>query len=325
MKTTALRQRTMEPRPPATILDVPLNLRANDINKHIVNVDSRFRDTPANSTSSNFFLTLAAPVRNVLRVRITSIEFPNNYFITTTKRRNVSFQILYNNPTPTTFVLTVPDGNYGACQMEATINALLDVSGGPLTWLSVAFNEVTGTFTFIGNQYFAINTTFGSWDRPFDYGLGFNLGFSRAIHPATNSPDALTTWTVTSDWCANFAGDSYVFLRLNDYGCVRQTLQVYDTTGRNRLDANGFTALAKIVLREPKNYMSFDDYASQHAKEYVFTTPVDLTRLHIQVLDPYGEIMDLCSAQWSFSIEVLEIKNLSMYNTIRDSIGLQYV
>ena len=79
------------------------------------------------------------------------------------------------------------------------------------------------------------------------------------------------------------------------------------------------------MLREPKNYMSFDDYASQHAKEYVFTNPVDLTRLHIQVLDPYGEVMDLCSAQWSFSVEVLEIKNLTMYNAIRDSIGVRYV
>ena len=322
MKTTALRQRTMEP---ATILDVPVQLRANDITKHIVNVDSRFRDTPATSTSSDFFLTLSAAVRNVLRVRITSIEFPNNYFIFTAKRRNVSFQITYNNPAPATFNLVVPDGNYSACQMEAAINAILDVSGGPLTWLSVNFNDITGSFTFVGNKAFSVDTTFGSWDRPFDYGLGFNLGFSRAIHPATNTTGAPTVWTVASDWCANFAGDSYVFLRLNDYGCVRQTLQVYDATGRIRLDADGFTALAKVVLREPKNYMSFDDYASQHAKEYVFTNPVDLTRLHIQVLDPYGEVMDLCSAQWSFSVEVLEIKNLTMYNAIRDSIGVRYV
>jgi hypothetical protein len=71
--------------------------------------------------------------------------------------------------------------------------------------------------------------------------------------------------------------------------------------------------------------MSFDDYASQHAKEYVFPNPIDLNRMHIRALDPYGNVMDLCSAQWSFSIEVLEIKNLTMYNTVRDSIGLQYM
>jgi hypothetical protein len=308
--------------PTATILDVPLQLRANDITKYIVNVDSRFRDSPGTSTSADFFLTLATPVRNILRVRITSIEFPNNYFIFTAKRRNVSFQILYGAPSPTTYTLTVPDGNYSACEMADAINGILDVSGGPMAWLSVAFNEITGSFTFTGNQYFAINTAYGSWDRPFDYGLGFNLGFSRTTHVATGGGAA---WSVTSDWCANFSGDSYVFLRLNDYGCVRQTIQVYDATGRNRVDANNFSALAKVVIRDPKNYMTFDDYASQHIKEYVFPNPVDLVRLHVQMLDPYGTVMDLCSAQWSFSIEVLEIKNLTMYNTVRDSIGLQYV
>jgi len=35
--------------------------------------------------------------------------------------------------------------------------------------------------------------------------------------------------------------------------------------------------------------------------------------------------MDLCSSQISFSLEVLEVKNLTLYNTIRDSISLRYV
>jgi len=313
--------------PVATVLDVPLQLRTNDVTKYIVNVDSRFRDSPGTSTSADFFLTLAAPVRNILRVRITSIEFPNNYYSFTAKRRNVSLQILYNDPGPTAFTLTIPDGNYNACEMAATINSILDVSGSPLRWLQVAFHEITGAFIFTGEMQFAINTMCGSWDRPFDYGLGFNLGFSRKSHMAIAGPAAPAvpaTWTVTSDRCANFAGDSYFFLRLNDYGCVRQTLQVYDAAGRSRVEATSFTALAKVVLRDPKNFMTFDDYASQHAKEYVFPNPIDLTRLHVQAVDPYGEIMDLCSAQWSFSVEVLEIKNLSLYNTVRDSIALQY-
>jgi hypothetical protein len=316
----------MESSASATILNVPFQLRANDITKHIVNVDSRFRDSPGSSTSADFFLTLATPVRNILRVRITSVEFPNNYFIFTAKRQNVSFQILYG-PGSNTFTLTVADGNYSACEMADAMNAILDASGSPVSWLSVAFDEINGSFTFTGSRSFIINTVFGSRDRPFDYGLGFNLGFTRGLHAATASGATgigVPVWTVTSDLCANFAGDSYFFLRLNDYGCVRQTLQTYDASGRSRVEATSFTALAKVLLRDPKNYMTYDDYASQHAKEYVFPNPIDLTRLHVQAVDPYGVVMDLCSAQWSFSVEVLEIKNLSMYNTVRDSIGLQY-
>lgn len=308
---------------PATVLNVPLKLRVNDIERHIINVDSRFRDSSAVSTSSNFYFTLLTPVRNVLRVRITSIEFPNNYHIFTEKRRNTTFDVYYmSGGTGMSYSFIIPDGNYTAGDMVDAINMALTATGSPVTWLSVAFDEVTGSFTFSGNQTFGIYTAGEGYDRPYDYGLGYYLGFTRKLHKANGSG---SIWTVTSDQCAYFAGDPYVFLCLNDFHCVRQTVQIYDVAGRNRLDAADFKALAKIVLREPKNFMAFDDYASQHVKEVVFPSPVDLTRLKIQVLDPYGEIMDLCSSQISFSIEVLEVKNASLYNTIRDSLALHYV
>jgi hypothetical protein len=307
--------------PVLTTSALDVKLRVNDIERHIINVDSRFRDSPAVSTSSNFYFTLLTPVRNVLRVRITSIEFPNNYHVFTAKRGNVSFQVFYmSGGNPTSYPIEIPDGNYTAADMVDALTAALATT--PVSWLTVAFDEVTGSFTFTGNQYFAINTAYEGFDRPYDYGLGYYLGFTRKLHKATGSG---LTWTVTSDQCAYFAGDPYVFLCLNDFQCVRQTVQIYDVTGRNRLDAADFNALAKVVLREPKNYMAFDDYASQHVKEVVFPSPTDLARLKVQVLDPYGEIMDLCSSQISFSIEVLEVKNASLYNTIRDSLALHYV
>lgn len=301
---------------------VPLKLRANDVVQHIINVDSRFRDTPAVSTSANFYYTLLTPVRNVLRIRITSIEFPNNYHVFTAKRHNTSFEIFYvADGSGKSYVVTIPDGNYTAADMVDALNAEFSAAGSPIAWLSVSFDEVTGSFTFTGNQYFGVNTSYDSYNRPYDYGIGYYLGLERRLYKASAIGGA---YMITSTQCAYFAGDPYVFLRINDFNCVKQTLHIYDPAGRTRVDATEFNALAKVVLREPKNYMAFDDYASQHVKEVVFPSPVDLTRLHIQVLDPYGEIMDLCSAQISFSIEVLEVRNASLYNTIRDSMGLTY-
>jgi hypothetical protein len=206
-------------------------------------------------------------------------------------------------------VITIPDGNYTAWEMRDTINGILSTG---LPWLSVEFDSITANYTFTGSQAFAIDTTFNSITRPYDYGLGFYMGFSYNSHVSTSQGP--TVWTVTSDRCANFGGDNYLFLKINDFDCVR-----------HQTPDQSFTALAKIVLREPKNYMSFDDYASQHAKEVVFPNPMDLSRFHIQIIDAYGNIMDLCDSQFSFSLEVLEVKNLSLYNTIRDSISTQYV
>ena len=323
-----------------TAVRLPFELRANDVVRHVVSVDSRFRDTPSarESSPSDFYYTLLAPVRNVLRVRMVSVEFPNNYRFFTERRRNVAVRVLYTDPSGAAYavVLTVPDGNYTAGDMvDALEAAILDASGAGSSvpyfggmGLGVTFSESTGTFQFTGRRRFGLDMTWtgtGSspvgWARPFDYGLGWYLGFTRRLHMAAPPVAPATKWTLESDGCANFAGDNYVFVRVNDWACVRQTVVVYEGVGGTGVPArNDFVALAKVVLREPKNYMTFDDYAGQHAKELVFPAPVDLTRLRIQVLDPYGEPMDLCTAQWSFSLEVLEVRNPLLFNALRDSL-----
>lgn len=294
-------------------LNMPYQLRASDIVRHIINIDSRFRDIPANSTATDFQFTLPSPIRNILRIRVTSIEFPNNYYFFTEKRKNISFQILYG--TNSCKVIDIPDGNYTACEMETAITESLAAAG--VSWLTVSFNEITGQFTFSGNQTFAIDTTCMSYNRPYDYGLGYYLGFTYGGHIAKGSG---TSYKLTSDGCANFSGDSYVFLKVNDYVCVTHPIRIYNPAGTSIVDTTYLNALAKIILREPKNYMAFDDYASQHIKEVVFPSPTDVLKFRIQVVDAYGEEIDLCSAQWSFSMEIMEVRNSHLYTTIRDSL-----
>ena len=292
-------------RPDATA--IPQELRANDI---------QFREDPTESTSSDFYFRLLNPVKNVLRVRVTSIEFPNNYKFFTAMRRNVTMDIALNS-TKHTFVLD--DGNYTAFDIQTQLQEFIDekflTNSIIVAWDGVrarySFTCTTGTVTIsvptdVRNSYY---------DRPFAYGLAYHLGFNyNNGTPHVSTPDSSGTNILVSDGCANFAGDSYVFLKVNDFDCVVQNI-----------GDNDFHALAKIVIREPKNYMSFDDYASQHIKEVVFQNPRDLTRFHIQVLDPYGDPIDLCSSHISFSLEVLEIQNHTLYDTVRDSIMLRYV
>jgi len=293
--------------------DVPFQLQATDIKRHILNVDSRFREP--GGTSSDFYFRLLTPVKNVLRIRITSIELPNNYYIFTRKRRNVSLRILYGTGLTTSKLIVIPEGNYSAFELVDIVTAILRGVGG-IPWLTISFDTNAGLFTFKGSQPFAIDTAVdgvspaASWDRPFDYGLGYNMGFSRGIFDC-GVPDASGDCFVTSDMMSHFAGDSYVFLKINDFDCVLQTIRGSD-----------FTALAKIVVKEPKDHMTFDDYASQHAKEVTFPTPQDLSRLHVQLLDAYGEVVGMEGVQFSFSIEVLEIMNLSLYNTVRDAFAV---
>jgi len=287
------------------IADVPFYLRANDIVKHVLNIDSRFRSPDPTSTTSDFYFRLLTPVRNVLRIRITSIEFPNNYYNFSLLRRNVAIHVIIPGPTGVNMNVRISDGNYTVQEM---IDALLQKLTPIMPNISIRFSGVTGKFTFTWDSPFILDTRCfdgQTYDRLYDYGLGFNLGFSRGVFDAVTD---VSGYTVVSDQTAFFAGDSYVFLKINDFDCVRQTVV-----------GNDFTALAKIVVNQPKDSMAFDDYASQHAKEVTFHNPYDLTRFRIQLLDAYGNEVDMGSSQFSFSMEVLEVRNLSLYNTIRDS------
>lgn len=280
--------------------DIPLELRTNDVTRRIINVDSRFRSNPSGSSTSNFYYRLKQPAKNILRIRVTSIEFPHDYLFFTSVRSNVTVRIIYDRTDPKTVVLTIPDGNYTPLELKAQLLTLLTAA---LPWLTVDYDPNTKRFTFIGTEVFAVDTTYESIDRPFDYGLGYYLGFHYKSHVAL-AGDA-GTFVVTSDFCVGIAHDKYVFLKINDYDCVSQ-----------QTDDQTFTALAKIDLHEHTD--------EEHDKEVVFPNPQDLTRFHIQILDAYGDLLDLCGEQFSFSLEVLEVKNLSLYNTIRDSLRLQY-
>lgn len=291
--------------------DIPYHLRANDFQRHILNIDTRFRENPSSTTSANFFFMLPTTIRNVLRIRLTSIEFPNNYYQFTAKRKNVCFRVIYKVGDQAIGVpICIPDGNYNAFEMEAILNKI--ISEIPeIAWLTIKFNPESGHFDFTGSQLFAIDPTYESKERPFDYGLAYYLGFNRCLHKAALEGGE---WKVYSDIPANFAGDSYLFLRINDYTCVRHTFF-----------GNSLNVFAKIIINQPKNDMTFDDYAGDHIKEVVLTGPEDLRRLHIQVLDAYGEVMDLSCTNFSFSLEILEVMNVNLFNAFRNSLSMPYL
>jgi hypothetical protein len=306
--------------PPASALDLPLELRANDIKRHIINIDSQFREVPAMTSAANFYFRLVAPVRNVMRIRVTSVEAPNNYYIFSAARRNIYLLVTVG---ATTELITIDEGNYTAGDMADSLQAAL-VATFPAAGFTVTFSEITGKFTITATSAFSINTTPSGgdywFDRSFVWGLGANLGFRKGTILSNASGG---TWSISSDSCAHFAGDNYLLLCVNDFECVRQTVATTDSAGL--VQVNEIKALAKLVLREPKNYVAFDDYASQHIKEVVFPAPRDLERLHVRLLDPYGEPVPLCSSQFSFSLEVLEIQNPTLFDTVRDAIMVRYV
>jgi hypothetical protein len=302
----------------ADATDIPAELRANDIRQYILHVDSRFREAGLQSTAADFYFRPIAPLKNILRVRVVSMEMPYSYPFFVASRFNVSIVINWSGG-PT--VLTIADGNYSPAELAAALTGAAATAG--LSWLSVSYIAAQNRFVFSGGTTaFSVDTGgSGTIDRPFDYGLGYYLGFRRGVTTAV--ADGSGNYVLAASGCAIIGGDNYVFLKINDFDCLRQTVSyVTPTTAPS---TNEFTALAKIRLRADRNSVAYDDYAGGLRREVVFQNPRDIPRLHVQVLDAYGSPVNLCTAEFSFALEVLEIQSTTLFDTMRDSIMLRYV
>lgn len=303
-----------------TITDIPTDLRATDIRRYVLHVDSRFRESPFQSIASDFYLRPLAPLKNVLRIRVVSVEMPYSYPFFAAGRRNLRFDVwdMSGAPAPPTVTpVVIPSGNYTPSGLTVAINAALVAAG--VTWLTMTYDADGNRYTFTSTRLvWALDMTAAdtNWDRPFDYGLGYYLGAPRAIIDISGAT------TYVPQGCAVVGGDNYLFLKMNDFDCIRQPVSYVTPT--TALSNHEFTALAKIRLRADRNAVAFDDYAGQVLKEVVFFSPRDIPRLHVQVLDAYGEVVDLCTAEFSMALEILEIQNMTLFDSMRNSIMLSY-
>jgi hypothetical protein len=106
-------------------------------------------------------------------------------------------------------------------------------------------------------------------------------------------------------------GETYLLLCVNDLHTVEQ-----------KTDETYIQCLAKIIVREEKFTVIYDDGASLLTNDVVFPSPVDLKILQVKLLDPYGEVVDLCGMNFSFSLEITEVLNTKLYDFYRNYIWL---
>jgi hypothetical protein len=151
-------------------------------------------------------------------------------------------------------------------------------------------------------------------NQPYNWGLGYNLGFRAlryTVNTITDVSGGISTYSVQSESLIDVTAETYVFLAVNDY---------YTVENKNTI---GFTqALAKIIVRDAKYSILFDDGGSLLSNDVIFPSPIDLKRIQVKLLDPYGRVIDLNGLNFSFSLEITEVTNTKMYEFYRNYIWL---
>lgn len=314
--------------------------------KRLINIDSRYRDGFANSiskfadialdeislfnnntSSTDFLFRLKEPIKNVISVRLSSIEIPNSFYTFSLARGNTSFELIYPSGSSNTYLITIPDGNWDSgdntsitslvYQVQLAIkNALSSPTNiSPSITVNYVSDNIGQGKIFISDlivggisQPFDINWRVGlNNNRVSDFGLGYNLGFRQLFYtPITNPEQGGKTYYAEA--VINTIDTNYIFLTLDpDWKVIEQ-----QTPDRTQL-----FSFAKIVIDQPKFAIVYDNGQNTLTKEYFLRQPTNIFSIPVRISDPYDQDIDLNGLDFSFTLELTEVVNSGLYESMR--------
>lgn len=319
------------PAPPGYIN--PINVRTIT---QAISFDTRFRPNYYTSKSTNFDIILPAIQKNVVSMRVATIELPLTYYAVSLSQGNATVLII-NLQTPTEcWVLTLPDGNYEqswsdhsrAAFIEPAMNTaiqnavpatidengrvILGAPGSPpplaATDLVYSLDRISGRSIFSAptdsdlTSGFTIrfnvdNTGSLNMETSIQLRLGWQLGFRAAEYVCSNEQ-------CVSEGICLVSGPRYGFLAIDDY--QKNTGPAYMVAfGNSILQNNIITRINLAALQaEVGIYQSSSDagLTTEVNRTREYFGPVDIQRLHVTLYDEYGRIIDLNNMDWSFSL-----------------------
>lgn len=271
-------------------------------------IDSRFSDMK-NNVNSEFRVQNPIPLKNIIRIRLVSVEVPLVEPMFSEPKGNVSFRLKIGASVKYINSGEILAGNYTAGALIAALqtqlrnihsafNATLSSISGLLT---ITNNSLQFTFDFAS----PIDTIAS---RATHWGLGYFLGFRDTVIVSAYST---TTggYSVTATSVINVQANPYYLVQLR---CPDEVVSL-----THRISGGTFiSAFAKIVLTDNFYQLQFDDGTNLIRKEYTFISPVNIPFFQISLRDPWGDLVNMMDADWSYTIEVTEIKNSKMYNNM---------
>lgn len=294
----------------------PKHTTAVDYNKavqiHVMSIDSRFRTT-RQDPSFDFLYKLVNQVKNVVSVRLSSVEIPNTWYTFSRYCGNTSFVVtLLSGQTST---ITIPEGNYSLDvdldnSLQEAIATVLNTAL-PGNTFSVDLNTISGLLTISSRNKFQIDCSQGIFSGRIDnWGLGYNLGFRSSNFPDPSKP-LQTDYALAHTAIAlpDILGSNYIFLSLNpDWRVVEH----------NHPDHSNLASFAKIVVDVGKNDVIYDNGANLITKTYTLKQPTNISSFRVTLSDEYGQLVYLRGGEVSLTLEVTEIVDSALYESLRN-------
>ena len=268
-----------------------------------VHLDSCFRDKYYNSNPCNYVYQLPKQFKNVVSMKLASIEIPNAWYLFSHIKKNNTFMVevtvckkcsVHN--------IVIPDGNYNSDSLVAFLNMKYfhqSMTDSPLKHISMSVNEYNNKTQFEliekapNDMIFSLHFTTDNTENMVET-CGWILGFRMARYLGIED-------MILSEGLFDAGGDRYIYLAINDYQYN------YNETNIICFDKSSIEeyTLAKIPLLNGKFSLIIDENDKNPlVKIRQYNGPVNLSKFEIKVLDKYGGIVDLNFMDFSFSLEL---------------------
>ena len=282
-----------------------------------LNIDTRFRDNIISSNSSDFLFTLPVRLQKVVSMQISAFEFPVSFYGISSKYGNNYFYIEATSDIGPgqTFVeqrtVVIRDGNYNASDLINEINNAMiptDTSGNSLFNYIQFLVDISETGSGTGKVSIApidslqgqtitsISLDFtrdinGLPDKtPVTSKIGMNLGFLKRKYEGALS--------YTSETLIEPANIRYLYLAIDDFNnnvnnhfisAFNQSILSPNILARISVKGSYFSLMMEtdlLLSTQPRKYFG----------------PVDIQKLHVQVYDDHGRILDTNNSNFSCCI-----------------------
>ena len=309
----------------------PINVRTIT---QAISIDSRFRTSYGTSLSTDYDVVLPSMQKNVISMRVTSIEMPISYYAISQYNENATCLIIKLSDPSKGWVLTLPDGNYeqiwaknsNAANIETSMTTAINnaepvtvSSNGIVTANPSGTNLTANDLTFVvdhisGKSIFTAIA--GGVLFPQGFFLRFNVN-NKGNLSVTNNLQLLLGWQLgfrksfyksdtqyISEGICLITGPRYAFIAINDYQkntgpthIINYTNSIYQDNIITRLN------IAELQADFGVYQVSSDPgLSTQLNRTREYFGPVDIQRLHISLIDEYGRIIDLNFMDWSITL-----------------------
>ena len=260
-----------------------------------VNIDTRFRDD-YNDTNKNV-ISLPEKINDVHSLCVTNVEVPMTFNNVSSSLENNSIKIVDAANTET--VITIADGQYNIEDIKDALNTAIQATaiGG-----AVEFNIVNNNITITTTATYTIdfNVYNSSYTKKYLRNkLGYVLGFRKQTY-------TIETTTITSESFALLPFPRYLYLVVDELITQGNINTFISPMSDSIINKN---ILSRILL--DRNQYGFNSVLPANIVNGYLTTSVrtyqgkmDLGRLNIQLVNEYGQVMDLNGHDISLCLKI---------------------